>query len=302
VSGVVHRIRDDRIEVLAGATAFGRSHDRKHWAVAYSDRIEIREGIDRPSHTVLPIPKTFGDIKTLDVFPSGERVLATTPRGVWVMSDRGTDAIHGGGASEMSYVHAALAPDGRTVACGDQDSPHRMFITEGGKLVLAAEVEPASSYPHHALFHDKRPHACLSACHFTRSSSLGLDLHALEKKKKKALRMAADDASVTVINDRRWIYSGIPRENGYLLGDRDGYVWYFAFDGQLLGYVHIGATMEAMDASADNTHLLFGTCAGTLVEHDRASPEPDVYKVQSFTQGREVRRWVFWRGFPPLVW
>jgi len=54
--------------------------------------------------------------------------------------------------------------------------------------------------------------------------------------------------------------------------------------------------------NADNTRILFGTCAGILVEMDRTSKEKDVFRVRSFSEGREVRRWVFWKGFPPLVW
>lgn len=298
VSDVVHRIRDVRIETLSGVTAFGRSHDRKHFCLAFSDRIEIREGIEGTAHTVLALPKSLGRIKTLEVFPTGDQVLAATERGVWIVSNRGTESIHEG----TSYVHAALSPDGRIIACGDQDSPHRILQAEAGTFVLAAEITPMSPYPHHAVFHDALPHVCLSACHFARSSSLGFDLGVLKTKKKKALRIEAGDERVTLIDDRRWIYSGLSEGSGYLLGDRDGYAWHFAFDGQLLGYLHIGSTMEAMDSSADKKRLLFGTCAGLLVEFDRESPEPDVFKVTSSKNGHEVRRWVFWRGFPPLVW
>jgi hypothetical protein len=188
----------------------------------------------------------------------------------------------------MSDVHAALSPDARTVACGDHDSPHRLLVNEAGTFVLAAEITPASSYPHHAMFHDTRPHVCLSAG----QSSLGFDLGILKTKKKKALQISGldGDGRVTLIDDRRCIYSGISRDDGYLLGDRDGYARHVTFEGQLIGSIHIGSTIEAMDVRADSARLLFGTCAGLLVEFDR------------FTQGREVRRWVFWRDLPPLYW
>ncbi len=302
VDGVVHRIENENIEPMKGVACFGRSRDRKHFAFAFEDRIEIRGGLQRPAHATLALPKKFGAPKTIDVFPDGERVLVATETHVSIISQRGVERIHPDGDAEASsYVHAALSPDGRTIACGDQDSAHRVFISEAGHFVLAAEVEPASSYPCFAMFHDDGAHVALSSCHFSRSATLSMELAVLAKKKKKALTLSASSERVTVIDDRRWMYSGVSREKGFLLGDRSGYAWYFAFDGQLLGYLHIGSTMESMDVSADGKTLLFGTCAGILAELDRTIEPPDPYKVRSL-EGAETRRWVFWSGFPALVW
>jgi len=290
VSDVVHRIRDERIEPLPGVTAFGRSHDRKHFSFAYSDRVEVREGVLGVAHTILALPRSFGRIKTLDVFPRGDRVLAVTERGVWIASNRGTEAIHGG-LAEMSDVHAALSPDGRTIACGNEDSPHRIFTTEAGTFVLAAEItQMGGCAPRFSIFHDTKPHVCLSACHASRSRTLGFDLGILKAKKKKALHISEldGDGRVTLITERRCICSGISRADGYLLGDREGHASHVAFDGHLLGSIPIGGAIEAMDVDADDTRLLFGTRAGQLVE--LTSP------------GHEVRRWVFWRDLPPLYW
>jgi hypothetical protein len=301
IDGRVHRIHDETVELVPDVIAFGRSRDRKHIAVAYGDRIEIRGGLQRAAHATLPLPKDFGAILTIDVFPDGARALVATDRGVFVVSERGTETIHGG-EDDMSYVHAALSPDGRIIACGDQDSAHLLFTSEGGRFVLAAEVEPASSYPCFAMFHDTQPNVCLSSCHFGGSASIAMELGLLKNKKKKALRFSAGDDRVVCIDDRRWMYCGISREKGYLLGDRSGYAWLFAFDGQLLAYYHVGSTMESMDVNAESTRILYGTCAGLLVEFDRTSKEKDLYRVRSFDQGKEIRRWVFWKGFPSLVW
>lgn len=301
VSDRVHFIIDEKIDVLPDVIAFGRSRDRKHLALAIKDHVEIRGGLQRAAHAKLALPKNVGRILTIDIFPDGARVLVASETGVYVLSERGVETIHGG-EGEMSYVHAALSPDGRIIACGDQDSAHRIFTTEGGRFVLAAEVEPASSYPCFAMFHDTQPNVCLSSCHLAGSASIAMDLGVLKNKKKKPLELSAGDDRVVCIDDRRWMYCGISREKGYLLGDRSGYAWLLAFDGQLLGYYHVGSTMESMDVDADNTRILFATCAGLLVEMDRTSKTQDTFRVRSFDEGREVRRWVFWKGFPPLVW
>jgi photosystem II stability/assembly factor-like uncharacterized protein len=301
IDGRVHFIEGEKIEAMPDVIAFGRSRDRKHLAITTGDHVEIRGGLQRAAHAKLALPKNVGSILTIDVFPDGARALVASETGVYVLSERGSETIHGG-EGEMSYVHAALSPDGRIIACGDQDSAHRIFTTEGGRFVLAAEVEPASSYPCFAMFHDTQPNVCLSSCHFAGSASIAMDLGLLKNKKKKSLQLSAGDDRVVCIDDRRWMYCGIARETGYLLGDRSGYAWLFAFDGQLLGYYHVGSTMESMDVNADNTRILFGTCAGLLVEFDRTTKEKDTFHVHSFDQGREARRWVFWKGFPQLVW
>ena len=305
VGGVVHRIAGDVIEPLPGVVAFGRSRDREHFAFATEEHVEIRAGLRKPKQITLALPKKFPAraIETIDVFPDGERVLVATDTHVAVISQRGVERIHPDGEGEASsYVHAALAPDGRTIAAGDQDSAHRIFIAEGGRFILAAEVEPASSYPCFAMFHDDGAHVALSSCHFSQSATLLVELAILAKKKKKALKLAAGGERVTVLDDRRWMYCGVSESDGFLLGDRSGYAWHFAFDGRLVAYVHIGSTMEAMDTSADGRHILFGTCAGILAEFDRTTEAADAYKVRSFTRGSESRRWIFWSGFPVLVW
>jgi photosystem II stability/assembly factor-like uncharacterized protein len=231
----VHHIVGEKITVVPDVVAFGRSRDRKHLALAFEDRLEIRGGLQRAAHTKLALPKTVGRILTIDVFPDGARALVASETGVYALSERGSETIHGG-EGEMSYVHGALSPDGRVIACGDQDSAHRIFTTEAGRFVLAAEVEPASSYPCFAMFHDTQPNVCLSSCHFAGSASIAMDLGVLKNKKKKALQLSSGQDRVVRIDDRRWMYCGISREKGYLLGDRSGYAWLVAFDGKLLAY------------------------------------------------------------------
>jgi len=303
VDGVVRRIARDAIETMPTVRAFGRSRDRRHFALAFDDRIEIRAGLENVALVTLGLPKKFDAraIRTIDVFPDGERVLLATETHVSILSQRGELRLHPDGGDARSYVHAALSPDGRTIACGDQDSAHRILVSEGGAFVLGAQVEPASSYPCFAAFHDDGAHLALSSCHFARSATLGLELGVLAKKKKKALALDARSERVNVIDDRRWMYSAISRDGGFLFGDRNGYAWLVAFDGTVRAYFHVGSTMTAMDLSADGRRFLMGTCAGILAEIDREAP-PDEYKVHSLKRGAEIRRWVFWRGFPDLVW
>ncbi len=273
-----HRIREDRIEALPSVTAFGRSRDRKQMALAYADRIDVRQGLDGVTHTVIAIPTTIGTIKTLEVFPNGERLLVVSESGVWLVSSRGIENIH----PAEHGVHAALSPDGRFIACGDRDSLHRIFVMEAGRFVLGAEVEPASPHPSHALFHDDGSHLCLSACDGASSSSLGLELDVLGAKKKKALRIAAGDYRVKTLSEGRCISSGVSTEDGYMLGDRDGDVWAVGFDGTVTANLHVEA-IDAMDKLGDRLLLACGE-DGTLVEQE----------------GDTERRWVFRSGFPVL--
>jgi photosystem II stability/assembly factor-like uncharacterized protein len=189
IRGRVQRVADGASEPLEGVVAFGRSHDRKNVALAFADRIEIRGGLLRAAHATMPTPKTtFAEIHSIEVFPSGDRALVATSHGVFVVSERGVEPIHGG-ARAVPGAYAALSPDGRTIACGDRESAHLLFVADGPGFTLAAEVEPASP-SRDVRFEDAR----------VRLGALALDLAVLAPKPKKALKLSAHDAGVTSVD------------------------------------------------------------------------------------------------------
>ncbi len=319
----VYRLRGDEVAEIQGVRAIGRSHDRSIIAYATNEHVELRSSEDDAlgdeTARALPYPASVkaSDVLTMSVFPDGKQVLLASAKGIFLLSDKSSTLLHPDGKRareagddlDMSYAHAALSPDGRTIACGDQDSAHRIFVIDQRRFVLAAEIEPASSYPCFALFHDQKSQVLLAACHFSESSALSLELRHLKVlpgKNPKVLRLSGydGDARLTVVDNRNWIYSGIPRESGWVLGDRNGYAWIYGFDGALGGYLHVGSTMEGMDADPKNEHLLFGTYSGALVEWNRLGDPKTNYRVLSpnIAKGYEQRRWVFWKGFPPLRW
>ncbi len=186
INGRVQRITGGATEPVDDVVAFGRSRDRKNVALAFADRIEIRGGLQRAAHATMAIPKaTFAEIHSIEVFPSGDRALVATSHGVFVVSERGVEPIHGG-AREVPGAYAALSPDGRTIACGDRDSAHLLFIADGPSFALAAEVEPASSA--RSVRFDEAS---------VRLGSLVLDLDVLKPKRKKTLKLSARDACIT---------------------------------------------------------------------------------------------------------
>ncbi len=306
------------IELQKGAMTFGVSPDRRFFAKLDDGAIHTSEGWDGKRRHTHKLPKRLAEAGQLVLrpFPDGDRVLVSSDAGIFIVSKDGANQIYPekGSKDELSYPHAALSRDGSVIALGCQDSAHLLYREHGAAFDLCAVIDPAAEYPNMAGFHDERNYVALCSCHFSRSATLGLDLShlGLEKKngngavggKTKVFRASGHegDKRLDLVDAPRWIWAVLPREKGFILGDRSGYLWYKAFDGTLLAYTFLGSTVQSIAQTRDKRKIVASTYAGYVVEIDTRADALDPHLLTSAPNFAETRRWVFWQGFPPMIW
>ncbi|QDH68713.1 WD40 repeat domain-containing protein [Marilutibacter alkalisoli] len=183
----VHVLEGNDASVLEGAILFGRSHDKRYFAFAHVDRIEVRHGWDGEVVATLPYPDSYGNafaqahpdvrdglreldgagwrIHQLVVFPDGRRVAMASAAGIFVVGEQGAQLLvpeadayarqlddddpdgKDGFVMSLSYPHVDVSADGRYIATGEQDSSHLIFHEVDGAWTQMAAVEPRASYP-----------------------------------------------------------------------------------------------------------------------------------------------------------
>lgn len=335
---IVYLIDGEDITEQEEVTSIGASYDREYIAKAYSNRIDIHQGWDGPVVCSLSYPDGYGEdfdeqyeeidcveistgedfnIVNIEVFPKGNGVVMASRAGIFVITENNFQLIHPDLEMidkavdyfreesdyeqfflDLDYPHAALSPNGKYIAVGSQDSYHIILRKENDRWVETAWIEPRSSYPHRAKFHDNNAHIALSSCHFSRSATTGLDLGFLPEFSASAWDA---DERLHYIDERFWVYSIAPMEDGYLLGDNNGYIWYMAFNGlKQIWYLHAGSTITSMDISRDKKTLAVGTYAGYVIKF-RLDDEKDPHLITD-TIADDERRWIFWNGYQPMVW
>ncbi len=334
----VYLIDGDSIEEQKDIYAIGASYDKKYIAKAYFDKIDVCEGWDGTVICSLPYPKDLGDdfaekypdvevadmingeessIISIDVFPDGKSIVLASRVGIFVITEDGFQRIHPNLKMmdneienfkededaeffwpDLDYPHAALSPNGQYIAVGSQDSAHIVLHKTGDSWEETAWIQPRSSYPHWAKFHDELAHVALSSCHFSGSATTGLKMELLPNFTASAWDA---DERLQYIDERFWVFSIAPMPEGYLLGDNNGYIWYMAFDGpQLIGYVHLGSTIMSMDITEDKKTLVVGTYAGYVVKLSLGEiKDPNLITNIDI---KEEERWIFWNGQKPMIW
>ncbi|MEM7675895.1 MAG: hypothetical protein AAF449_07820 [Myxococcota bacterium] len=148
-------------EPLLGVFAVGRSPNRRIYALGRADGVHLTSGWGGPSTVVLPWPRTYAPahpempvparrgrsvVLALLPFDDGERVLVTSPSGVFLLSATEARLVHPSPADLQSYVqengddafpldladvHAAVSPDHSFIVVGDRASLHRVLDADG---------------------------------------------------------------------------------------------------------------------------------------------------------------------------
>jgi len=295
VAHEVFELQRDRIVAIPDVVGFAQSFDRKWVAKQYPDRIDIHDGWDGPLERSLPC--SLDGIVQATVSLDGDALLIAADTGIFWLTQHGAQRLlPTEDSGSVSYPHAALSPNGRFVAMGTQDSPHIIVDRKTGRRHL---FDPMSSYPHFAAFHHDRPEAVLSSCHALHGSGTQLvDLEATIHGTKSSTRP---------LDQRAWVYSIETTPTHYLLADRGGYIWSYgsSLEGDLEGeqqwYCFLGSTLTATALSPDRRTLLVGSFAGIICELSLTETSSD---PRLLTNGpvRDLQRWLFWRGSPPLIW
>ena len=328
--GETIRIIEGQVQKLPDIGFFGRSPNRRYFAVANPGGIRIHDGWQGPVVATVRWPSGLEGLpKELEVapydvppiatkltpFPDGRRLLLVSESGVFVLSE--TTAIrllptqdqireYAEWALEndpesspipgLSMEHGAVSRSGEFVAAGSQDGDHLIFDKD---LEVTAKVGPMSEYPHYAVFSEDDSVIALNSCHFyngvtrsVRTSLLpGLVIPAYE-----------EDERSPILEDAARVYAGVSRDDEFIIGDAGGYVRAFSVEGQFRWEIFIGSSIGDIDISSDKRTLVVSTYAGfiSLVDLDTGS-QPD---YQIGVGGHTERfRWIFWRNEKePLRW
>jgi WD40 repeat protein len=266
-------------------------------------------------YDVAVAPSALDLVKVIP-FPVGDRVLAVSTKGVFVLaSDRATRLLPT--PEEMknhfewlqkahpmeplshtiSMAHAAISRDGKWIAAGHQDSRHCVF--DGSTLQQIAEIGGMSEYPHFAVFSDDSRIAAFNACHFYSGVTIGVrtqDFHSLHTKPYQ------EDARIKVLQDGPRVYAAAFRADEFIIGDANGYLRAFDVSGKSRWQHFIGGTVADMDISPDGKVLAVTTYAGFLSIIDLDTGKRDPFTIGTGTH-KERRRWLIWKKeLKPLMW
>lgn len=328
--GKTVRIVGDCVQTIDDVGFFGRSPNRKYFAVAEPEGVHVIDGWGGPRvgnfrwPTGLEgLPKRF-DVEPfrsppmptrLIPFPDGRRVLLVGSEGIFVLSS--TQAVrllptteqlkehfkwlrkkYPGDALSMglSMEHGAVSHDGKLIAIGSQDSTHLLF---DDNLQIVGNIGNRSEYPHYAIFSPDDSLIAFNSCHFYNGITLGVPRNLLPGLKTEPY---ADDERITVLEDGARVYAGTCRDNEFIIGDASGYVRAFNSYGEPLWRLFIGSSVGDMDVSDDGELLVVSTYAGfiSIIQLDAGKQAPhQIGNSKHF----EHRRWIFWkREERPLIW
>lgn len=327
----------NQVQPLPDLDLFGHSPDGRWWAFLRQGTISVHDGHDGPEVARFALPTGAEDapegiaIETsaddpltpiqLTPYAEGQRLLLVHSQGVCVLGAQGprrllpTDEALRSSAQyarqqgrpalpdgrqpvspAASMMHAAISPDGRWLAAGEQDSAHLIFNAD--TLALHCQIEPYSSYPHHAAFFADSQHLVLNACHFYNGSTMAVPVQALAAQ---APDTADGQAPWPELDGSSRVYASAPLGEGTLiLGNAYGYL--FAYTPQQeLWRLFVGRTIAALAVSPDGKRLAVGSHSGTLHLFALDAGRPD-WQIGT-ADHCEYRRWLFWRTEEkPLAW
>ncbi|MPQ31641.1 hypothetical protein E4V42_09335 [Clostridium estertheticum] len=304
------------IKVLENVIYVGKCPDKKYFAFAYENHIELHEGINGKVIMNLAWPTGLEglkcgvitnseniktNIKDIIIFPNGKKILLISLSGIFVISEKEPVRLYPD-KDLMSYIleehekddeinfridmaHGAISSDGELIAIGAQDSNH-LILDSNYKLISI--LEPESSYPHFTLFSKDNKHVIFNSCHFYNGCTLEVNINGLEAYEN------------TIIDEVCRVYAGVARNEGYIIGDANGYIHFINMDREIGWRYYIGGTISSMDIC--NNQLLVGTYAGTahLINLDTGKEDP--YRIGNSTNIEEDRFLVWGSEKGVLQW
>ena len=320
-------IRGDTVVDLPTVGAFGQSPNRKYFAFARENGIEIREGWSGRCTAFCPWPHGTEDIpdgfdvppfaqhprpSRLVPFPDGSRVLLVSGDGIFLLAPNSVRRVlptceqlreHFSWLREkypadpltcnVDMEHGAVSNDGTLIAVGEQSSSHLLFDSD---LRLLLQVAPASEYPHHAAFSADGAILALNSCHFYNGTTLGVETTTLRNQGNST------PVKPFQLQDGARVYAAAARNDEFIVGDASGYVSAFDTTGRYRWQQFIGSSVGDIDLSADGRRLAVSTYAGFLSIFHLDAGQQHPYQIGNGNH-LEERRWIFWKGEPaPLIW
>jgi hypothetical protein len=321
-------IDDLHVETLPGILTFGRSPDRRYYAVARESGIAILDGWDGPVVTDLHWPtaaewQALAEFPRLVPFPDGRRVLLGNRRGIVVLEPGRRTILFPREPGEMedcwlNNPHGAVSPDGSLIAIGDRLTAAHLIFDDRYELVakIAGLVDAA---PCHASFSEDGESLALSSFMLTQGATVvvparklaGLVFDEPDRKRfwlskrtwpEMRQGMTEFDRDMVVLDSFSRACASAWRPGEFIVGDAEGMLWGFDRKGEVRWYHFIGSSFEGIDIAPDGRRLIASTYAGFLVILDLDAGAADPYRIGTSAH-RERRRWVFWRKeAKPLAW
>jgi len=328
--GKTVHIVGDSVRDIDDVGFFGRSPNRKYFAIAKPDGVHVTDGWGGSHVASFPWPtgreglpdgfevEAFIAPPTptrLIPFPDGSRVLLVSSDGIFVLTS--TQAVRLLPTTEqlkehfewlrkeypddrlsmgLSMEHGAISHNGKLIAIGSQDSTH-LILDEN--LNVIGDIGNRSEYPHYALFSSDDSMIAFNSCHFYNGITLGVPIDLLPGLKTEPYE---DDERIRVLEDGARVYAGTCRNNEFMIGDASGYVRAFNRHGEALWQLFIGSSVGDMDVSNDGQLLVVSTYAGfiSIIQLDAGKQAPHQIGNSNHV---ERRRWIFWkREERPLIW
>lgn len=328
--GTTVRIDRDRVTDLPGIGFFGQSPNRRYFAYAIDQGIEITDGWCGPRTCLCPWPTGKEDIPDgfdtppleqhptptrLIPFPDGTRVLLVSQQGIfvltpdcahrllptpedmqehfeWLEKECPEDEL----TMHLDMDHGAVSNDGRFIAVGSQSSTHLLLDSD---LNCVGQIGNLSSYPHYALFNQDSTMVAFNSCHFYNGMTVGVhtrDLPGLETEPYE------HDPRTVLLEEGARVYAGVCRNDEFILGDASGYLRAVSETGEHRWQVFVGSSVGDIDISADGKTLAVSTYAGFLAIFDLDTARQAPHQIGT-GQHFERRRWVFWKNeSKPLIW
>ena len=204
----------------------------------------------------------------------------------------------------MHFANADISPAGDRITCGGLFrrgimAGLAMYRREERRWFLENTSQDDAFFPAQAVFHTTKPHIAYAACLYASLSN---------RLTNTTFRIDLDGLAAGAIEN---FDGGIAQEpgrvqaiasfgDGFLLGFDNGYVrWMGTNDNlELLGYVFVGGSVLAIDASADQRSFTVGTDAGVVSRFTLADkPARNLIATIPLT---DDARTCFLRTFPPL--
>jgi WD40 repeat protein len=308
---------------------FGRSPNRRYFAIAATEGVRITDGWRGPEVAVCPWPiglegmpdgYTVAPLEApptptrLVPFPDGRRVLLVSDSGIfvlspdsarrllpsvdelrehfdWLRSEHPDDDL----SLDLDMGHGAVSPDGRWIAVGSQDSSHMVFDED---LNAAARVGTQSEYPHHALFSADGSMIAFNSCHFYNGVTVGVPTRLLPGLETGDYE---PNEETPILEGGARIYAGASRNDEFVVGDAYGYVRAFDTSGALRWQHFLGSSIGDLDISRDGRTMAVSSYAGFLSLVELDAGRRAAYQIGT-GEHFELRRWVIWKGEEPLVW
>jgi hypothetical protein len=321
-------IDDLHVRTLRGILSFGRSPDRRYFAIARKSGITIHRGWEGPVITSLAWPKTGRwrqerEFAVLVPFPDGRRVLLGNRDAIMVL-EPGRSTVLFAREEEDEYdpqlnnPHGAVSPDGSLISIGDRLTCAHMIFNDRydlvGEITALWDVAPC-----HASFSDDGRSLALSSFMLWSGATVlvptrrfpgltidddDLDRHWHSKATWAEMRQGLHDfeKDLLVLDCKGKVSASAWRPGEFILGDAFGYLWAFDQNGERLWDHFIGDPVDGIDISRDGRRLVASTYAGFVVILDLDTDEVDPYRIGTSTH-RELRRWLFWsKEKQPLAW